>query len=415
MAMPLEGIKVIDITVLRQGPLAASMLADMGAEVIKIEDTKSGDPGRHLLQGGPFPYSPRNYYFDLFNRGKKGIALDLTKPEGQEILSRLVAKSDVFLSNYRESVLKRLGVDYDTLTSYNPRLIYASATGWGEKGPDSHLPVIDTAVQGRAGVMSVLGYPDQPPVTAGTGTVDQFSGTLLAYGIMVALFHRQRTGVGQRVQTSLLGGASWLWAIYLQSYLSTGQVPEKTDRRHVPNPLSNTYPTGDEKWLVLANNRLQADQVWNDLCQVLGMPQIASDPRFNSYDRRRENAAALVDILGGVFLTRSRDEWVSLLKQREIVCGPVNEYAEVVRDPQMLANEYIVEVDDPRIEQARTVGIPVHLSQTPGKVRRMGPEQGEHTEEVLREIASYTPQEIARLNGLGVIKCLHSPGVPGER
>src|SRR3990172_5090052 len=210
--MALSRVRVLDMTVLRQGPLATSMLADLGAEVVKIEDTRSGDPGRHILRGGPFPDSPRNYYFDLFNRGKKALAMDLTRTEGREILSRLTAKSDVFVSNYRERVLKQLGADYDTLTSYNPRLIYATASGWGEKGPDSHLPVIDTAVQGRAGVMSVLGHPDQPPVTAGTGTVDQFSGTLLAYGIMVALFHRERTGVGQRVQTSLLGGATWLWA-----------------------------------------------------------------------------------------------------------------------------------------------------------------------------------------------------------
>jgi len=382
MGMPFEGVKVLDLTVWQQGPVASAMLADMGADVIKIEQRGTGDPGRGLVWRGD--RSPLNTYYECNNRNKRGIALDVTKEVGKKALYRMVEQSDVFVTNLRPGVVERLNLDYTTLSRINPGLIYACGNGYGSKGPDVRKPSFDVIAQGRGGVLSVAGEPDiPPPLIQGNGAADWISAVLLAYGIVTALFTRERTGIGQEVEVSLLGSQVAFGQLALQRYLFSGKAPGRASRKKVPNPMWNTYQAGDGKWLVIAT--LQPDRFWADFCTVLGRQDLKDDPRFDVVAHRRNHGEELVGILDQVLLTRSRDEWIKAFESVDIPCGPVNDYAEVANDPQVKANGYLVDFDDPRAGPVKLVGIPVRLGKTPGSIRRPAPELGQHTNEVLRE------------------------------
>ncbi len=400
MNLPLEGVRVLDMTIWQQGPVATQMLADMGAEVIKIEERTGGDPGRGLVW-----HSDRtvlNTYFECHNRNKKGITIDLTKDKGKEVIYRLVEESDVFVQNFRPGVMERLKLDYKTISQINPRIIYASGTGWGSKGPDARKPAFDVLAQGRGGMLSVSGEPDEPPpLIQVNGAADWVGASLLAYGIMVALFNRERHGMGQEVEVSLLGSQAFLGQLGFQRYLLSGKAPRRVSRKAVGNPFWNTYKAGDGKWLIIA--ALQSQRFWPSLCKALGIGELENDSKFNSIESRRENSVELVGILDRIFATRPRVEWIDRLEEVDVPCSPVNDYADLASDTQMTANGYIVDFDHPTAGPVKLVGIPVRLSKTPGKLRIGAPEFGQHTEEVLLEVGGYSWEEIAELKSQEVI------------
>ncbi len=399
MAMPLEGVKVLELTMWQQGPVAGAMLADMGADVIKIEPPGQGDPGRGLVWRSDG--SAVNTYFELHNRNKRGLTLDIRQESGRQVLYRLIEKTDVFLHNQRPGVVERRLIDYNTLSKINPRLIYAYGNGYGSQGADVEKPSFDLIAQGRGGMLSVTGEPGQPPpLIQVIGAADWISAVMLAYGIMVALFTRERTGAGQEVEVSLLGSQAAFGQLALQRALFSGRSPGKVTRKTVANPLWSTYQAGDGKWLIIA--ALQADRFWADFCKVLGIEELKDDPRFNVIATRREHAEELISILDKTFLTKNRDEWIKGFEAVGIPCGPVNDYGELANDPQMLANGYIVDFDHPVAGRIKTVGIPVRLSKTPGKIRMAAPELGGNKEEILLEFG-FTWEEIGKLAAEAII------------
>jgi crotonobetainyl-CoA:carnitine CoA-transferase CaiB-like acyl-CoA transferase len=395
--MPLDGIRVIDWTIWQQGPVASAMLADLGAEVIKLEERSGGDPGRGLLRMSGADLSKRpNFYFEANNRNKKSLALDLKRPEAREIVYRLVAKSDVFVQNFRKGVAGRLGLDYATLRRHNPKLIYANATGYGPEGPESGDPSFDQLGLARSGIMLAAGEPDMPPLAIAGGIADQMGAVMLAYGVLAALLARERHGVGQEVDASHLGSMMWLQGLSVSSRLMMGWGFPRPARKSAGNPLWNHYRCGDDRWICLG--MIQADRYWADFCKALGRPELASDPRFCDLRVRAKHAAACIEILDEVFASRPRAEWMDILRRGgDFIFTVVNSVNDLPDDPQVLANDYVVEFDHPSYGATKMLGMPVRLRETPGRIRLPAPEFGQHTEEILTGLLDYSWDEVADL------------------
>jgi len=399
MVGALEGIRIIEFASAVSGPSAAVSLADCGAEVIKVEDRNRGDQTRGVeayfgsamsLPGG------LNVVFEAYNRNKKGMTLDLEKEKGKEVMYRLVTKSDVFLTNYRESLLVKLGVDYDTLCGVNPRIIYALGSGYGSKGPDREKRTFDWAGQARSGLMSMTGEREGPPGLIIGNVVDQIAGQFLAHGIVVALLARERLGISQRVDASMLGGALLVQAATLCPTLWKGHVPRRHSSQQAKNAFANYYMCADGKWIILSEP--QAYRFWPQLCKALGIERLRDDPRFSTASSQRENSIELISILKQVFATKTSNEWVRILDEEvKISCSPVLSMDEVVTDPQVRENGYIVDFDHPVLGKIKVPGFPVGLSETPSTVRSAPPQFGQHTEEILLEVGGYTWDEIAKL------------------
>lgn len=402
----LEGIRVIDWTIWQQGPVATAMLADMGAEVIKVEQPLVGDPSRGArrqlgisleLKGG------RTALFEHHNRNKKGIAIDLAKEQGRQILHDLIEKSDVFVHNWRPDVARRLGLSYDVLKARNSRLIYASASGYGPKGPDSNQPSLDPMGQARSGIMWNVGEPSVFPQSLVPGIVDQVGAMLLSYGIIAALLGRERLGIGQEVSTSLLGSGISMQGMSIAIRMLAGKEYQRHARRRAPNPLYNYYQCKDGEWISLA--LLQSDRFWPDFCKALGVAGLENDPLFSSAERREENSEALVTLLDGAFKARTYAEWESTLKGvcRDFIYTRIANYGDLASDPQALANEYIVDFEHPTLGKIKMPGFPVTFGKTPAGLRTPAPELGQDTEEVLTSICRYSWEDITQLKESGVI------------
>lgn len=382
---PLEGIRVVDLTIGQMGPAATAILADMGAEVIKIE-SRHGDPGR----GVELQPDGASAFFLTHNRGKKSVTLNLRHPEGKEVVYRLAARSDVFVQSWVPGVVERLSLDYETIRGHNPQIVYASATSFGPRGPRAHLPAMDIVAQAVSGLMMAnAGSRTDEPVPVGPTVADQTGAFLLVYGILLALFHRQRTGQGQKVDVSLLGGQIALQAWHITYFLLTGRLSygARLDRA----PLFNYYRARDG-WFTIA---IIDPRQWPTLCRIVGVEELAADPRFADTQARNQNGPALISILDERFAQRAREEWLDLLEAEQIPCGPVNTYAELAQDPQVLANDYLISVEHPNLGPMRVPGMVVQLSETPGHVRS-APELGQHTEEVLQELG-YSWEDIQEL------------------
>jgi crotonobetainyl-CoA:carnitine CoA-transferase CaiB-like acyl-CoA transferase len=403
MPLPLEGIRVLDWTIWQQGPICSSMLADMGADVIKIEQTGVGDPGRKLGAAGGVTVKRANWYFESHNRGKRGITLDFGKPEGREVLYALAEKSDVFVQNFRQGVAARLGLDYTTLREKNPRLIYASATGYGPHGPESAEPSFDHLGLARSGIMLAAGEPEMPPLGIAGGIADQMGGVMLAYGVMTALFARERTGRGQEVNGSHLGSMLFLQGLSVSMKLMAGVAMPRSFRARAFNPLWNHYRCEDGKWLALA--MLQADRYWSDFARAIERPELTTDERFKDLNARAAHAAECVAILDAAFASKPRTEWIRILNEDpgDYIFTIVNSVDELPDDPQVQANDYIVTIDHPQCGPTKMVGIPVQLSETPGSVRTPAPELGQHTEEILMDLLGWDWDRISALREKGVI------------
>jgi crotonobetainyl-CoA:carnitine CoA-transferase CaiB-like acyl-CoA transferase len=401
--MPLEGVRVIDWTIWQQGPVASVMLADLGAEVIKVEERVGGDPGRGMLKLSGVDLKDRpNFYFEANNRNKKSLALDLKQPAGREIIHKLAAKSDVFVQNFRKGVAARLGLDAPTLRQHNPKLIYASASGYGPEGPESGEPSFDYMAQARSGIMLAAGEPDMPPLALAGGLADQMGAIMLAYGVLAALIARDRFGIAQDVDASHLGSMTWLQGLSVAARLMMGFAIPRQSRSFAVNPLWNHYRCGDNHWIALG--MIQPDRYWAALCRALGRPELATDPRFVDLRVRAGNAGECIAILDEIFASQPRAHWLSVLRDGgDFIYTVVNSVDELPDDPQVQINRYVEDFQHPSFGPTRVVGVPIRLSETPGSVRAPAPEFGQHTEEVLTALLGYSWDDIGRLRDQAVI------------
>lgn len=403
MPSPLEGIRVLDWTIWQQGPVASMMLADLGADVIKIEERTGGDPGRGVLRASGIDLSALpNFYFEAHNRGKRSVTLDLKQPEAREIVHRLAEKADVFVQNFRPGAAERAGLDYASLKKRNPRLIYASGSGFGRRGPDAERPCMDYLGLARSGIMNAVGEPDDPPQAVQGAIADQMAGTMLAFGVMTALLARERFGVGQEVDVSLLGAMSWLQGLSVASRLMLGGEMPRFSRRATFNPLWNHYRCQDDRWIAFA--MAQADRWWAKFCQALERPELATDERFATMATRGGNAVECVRLLDEIFATKSSADWARRLDETgDFIFTLVNRVSDLPDDPQMRANGLIAGVEHPNLGKLEMLNLPVGFSETPSAIRRTAPEFGQHTESVLLDELGYSWEDIAALREKGAI------------
>jgi crotonobetainyl-CoA:carnitine CoA-transferase CaiB-like acyl-CoA transferase len=403
MPMPLEGIRVLDWTIWQQGPVCSAILGDLGADVIKIEERVGGDPGRGLLRLAGLEVSDRpNFYFIANNRNKRGITLDLKKPEAREVIYRLAKTSDVFVQNFRKGVADRLGIGYADLKQHNPRIVYANANGYGPRGAESASPSFDYLGQARSGIMLAAGEPEMPPCAIAGGIADQMGAILLAFGVVTALHARERFGVGQEVNASLLSSMMFLQGLNLSARLMLGNHMPRASRSWTFNPLWNHYRCADDRWIALG--MLQADRYWKNFCLALGAEELADDPRFQDAPSRMANAREAIAGLAAAFEEKPLAEWIEILRKAgDFIFSPVQSINELPDDPQVKANDYVVDFEDPVFGTIQMIGMPFELSATPGRVRSAAPEFGQHTEEILTQDLGFSWDEIAALKEKEVI------------
>ncbi|MDD5094920.1 MAG: CoA transferase [Dehalococcoidia bacterium] len=404
MTMILEGIRVIDMGHWLVGPGATAMLGDLGAEVIKIEDRVTGDASRGMMQaqGATCGVSGQNWFFEHCNRNKKSVTVDLGKAEGRRILYELVAKSDVVVHNKRQSVMQQLKADYGVLSKHNPLLIYATASSFGSEGLDKDRTAMDLSGQARSGLMYVFGEPSMPPLAARGAPADRMGAVMTAFAIVAALLYRERTGIGQEVQTSMFGSMIHLLSMYVDFQSMLGEPMTRRDRNNCGNPLWNYYKCKDDKWIMLSG--VQADRYWADLCHALGLEHIQNDPRFENMVVRGRNAAECIAIMDETFATKTRAEWLQNLGSAgDLIYESVNTIPEMMQDPQVRANRYIVDFDHPVWGKMTQAGFPMHFTRSPASIRLPAPEFGAHTEEVLTEVLGYTWEDIVKLKDDQVI------------
>lgn len=430
----LEGIKVIDVSQVAAVPICARHLGDFGADVLHIENPKTGDSWRGLQagQGGNAGIpSDFNYNWEAYNRNKKSVSLDLSREEGQQIMYRLVKGADVFVTNLRLWEIEKFKVGYEILGKINPRLIYGSLTAFGKKGPDRNLPAYDTtSYWARSGLPHALTPPGGAGPVFRTAFGDNVTGLALAYGVMMGLFVRERTGVGQEVDVALLQAGYYQMTFDISAALATGKdTSEPTQamlelgeeilrererliadvqaatkryqefiREVAPNPIGIPYETKDGRPLVFAG--LHPDKFWPDLCKVIGRPDMAEDPRFATLEARRENRAELYHILKEIFLSKTLAEWRPLLGF--MPHATIQTMVEAISDPQAAANDMFVTTNHPVHGPVKVIASPVNMSKTPATYRLPAPEFSQHTEEVLLGLG-YTWEDIARFKETGII------------
>jgi crotonobetainyl-CoA:carnitine CoA-transferase CaiB-like acyl-CoA transferase len=399
----LDGIRVIDVTQHGAAPMASCLLAQWGAEVIHIEHPVKGDGGRGLQAGGAVSIQQHkiNYVWELVNLNKKSLTADLAQQEGREIIYRLAARSDVFLSNLRPREVEKFEMHYETLKRRNPEIIYANLTGYGPKGPDANSPGWDdSAYFSRAGIIYTMSEEGEVPVSSRPALGDFPTGMACAFGIMIALFARQRLGIGQELYTSLFNSGVWASMFDVQGALLTHQDPPEYRRDSVPNPLGNTYKTKDGRWIRLT--MLQPDPYWPGFCQAIGQEELHNDPRFDSIQKRTENNVALIKIIEEAIARRTAEEWTVRLGEFGLSFGLIQKPSEVAYDPQARANEFFTPVNHPNYGPIELVLAPIKFSKTPGAFRTPAPEFGQHTEEILLEIG-YSWDDIGHLRDKKVI------------
>jgi crotonobetainyl-CoA:carnitine CoA-transferase CaiB-like acyl-CoA transferase len=401
----LDGIRVMDWTVFQQDPVSTMLLGDMGADVIKIEERVGGDMARGMMRiGGAIAttqYGQRNVYFEMANRNKRSITLDLRKEKGREILCQLVAKSDVFVHNFRTDTVQKLGLGYATLSKYNPRLVYAGCSGWGPKGPDRDAPAFDFAAMARSGFLNMVTEPGRQPWFPQSGIADQMGAITTALGVVSALLTRERTGVGQEVSTSILGGISFVLHMGLGFSTMAGISTQWIRREKTGNPLYNYYLCSDKRWIALVN--LTPDPRWPALCRAMGLEHLEKDPRFDNMDHRQANCEQLINILDEKFAIKPSHEWTKIFREHDLIFSVINTIDEFGNDPQPLANGYLIEYDHPMWGKTRMPGFPIDFNETPWSISRPAPELGQHTEEILIDILGYTWEDIAILKDEQVI------------
>jgi CoA:oxalate CoA-transferase len=374
-AGPFSGLLIIDLTRVLAGPFCTMLLAELGARVIKVENPEGGDDARHF---DPFVNGQSAYFLSL-NRGKESIALDLKSDTDREVFLALVRRGDVFVENFRPGTLERLGLGYDRLRDLNPRLIYAAVSGFGHTGPWSHKPAYDIIVQAQGGLMSVTGHPGGPPTKAGTSIGDLTGGLLALAGIAAALYHRERTGAGLKVDVSMLDGQISILEQAVMRYAATGQTPGPAGNRHPSITPFEPYATADRPLIIAAGN----NALFGRLCRALARPELIDDPRFATNPDRNRHADALKEALEAVLRTAPAAHWLAVLDAAGVPCSPIHSVADAVEHPQVLARNMIV-----RAGGLRMAGNPIKLSPFPDPpTRRPAPDLDADGKRIRNELA----------------------------
>jgi crotonobetainyl-CoA:carnitine CoA-transferase CaiB-like acyl-CoA transferase len=394
----LDGLRVLDVTQFMAGPFCAMLLADLGADVIKVEPP-GGDSTRQMV-GAVGTETPA---FNAVNRGKRSLVLNLKSPDGQAAFARLARSTDIVIENYRPGVMASFGLDYAALSAVNPRLIYASISGYGHTGPDRAKGGFDLIAQGVSGIMSITGEPGRPPVKAGIPLTDLGASLFTPTGILAALHHRDKTGVGQQIETSLVEAGVALSVWEATEYFSGQGIPAPTGSAHRMTAPYQAIRCADGYVTIGANN----DRLFRRLCAVLAHAEWADRAEFADNDGRVRHNRSLAALIEGVMIAKPRRHWLDLLEANDIPCGPINDYAQVFGDPQVLAREMVLETEHPVLGHLKTLGSAIKLSATPANPRRRAPLLGEHTEEVLAE-HGFGAEEIEGLRRSGAIPRLGS-------
>ena len=396
MAGPLAGIRVVEIGQEIQGPYAALYLADMGADVVKVENRETGDLSRWLRADTFFPGIRAGHvspYFLAMNRGKRSITLDLKKDGGREILNKLLARADVLLTNYRPGVLERLGFGYEDLSVRHPRLVWAQGSGWGPKGPWMQRPSRDTLAQAAGGLMAKTGLPEDPPLAAGAAVADTNGALALATSVLAALFVRERTGKGQKVGASIYGTVIAMQAFELAFASFSGKEPKRAGRAHqLLHGVWGAFRTKDG-WLCLAG---VDDKRWPRFCTILGIEHLRDDPECDNQTRNFYGEEKIQKVLDEVFPTRTTAQWLAALNEADILATPVASYKDILESEQARVNGYLTTIRHPEVGEVTLAGTPISMEATPLEPKGTPPEHGQHTEEILLELG-YDWEEIAKL------------------
>lgn len=385
----LEGIRVLDLSRVLAGPYCTMMLADYGADIIKIEPPEVGDDSRAF---GPFVGKESAYFMSL-NRNKRSITLNFKREQERELFKELVKYADVVVENYRPGTMEKFGLSYEELKQINPKIIYAACSGFGHTGPYRDKPAYDIIVQAMGGIMSITGPENGDPTRVGASVGDVMAGMFTAYGVMMALFHRERTGEGQKVDVGMLDCQVAVLENAIARYVTSGIVPGPLGNRHPSITPFSSFTAQDGYIIVGAGN----DRLWERLCNILGLSDLVKDPRFDTNAHRTNNAKELAVILNEIFKTKTINDWLSMLEEAGLPCEPINTIDRIVNDPHVKAREMIVEVEHPVAGKLKMPGVPVKLSATPGAVEFPAPLLGQHTNEIIKEVLGWDEEQIAQV------------------
>ena len=397
---PLSGVIVVDLTQILAGPVCTMFLADMGADVIKVEKPNGGDDNRRM--GPPFVGNGRDPWsagFMAANRNKRSLALDLRDERGKVVLRRLVERADIVVENFRPGVMDRFGLGYSDLAKIKPELVYCTISGFGSNGPYANRGGFDLVAQGMSGLMSITGHPDGPPAKVGVPITDISAGLLAANGVLCAYIHAQRTGQGQMVDTSLVeAGISYtIWES--SGYFANGEIPGPLGSAHRVSAPYQALRTSDG----YINIGAATQPTWEQFCRAIQQEALIEDPRFKIPGDRKSREGELAALLEETLTQKTTNEWLELLESAGVIAGPIYNMEQVYQDPQTQAREMRVELEDPELGTLHNIGIPVKLSATPGSIRRRAPALGEHSVEVLRE-SGFSQDEVKALLESGVVK-----------
>jgi crotonobetainyl-CoA:carnitine CoA-transferase CaiB-like acyl-CoA transferase len=404
----LTGLRVLDLSRVLAGPWCGQVLADLGAEVVKIERPKSGDDTR--AWGPPWmktdtgESSGEASYYQSTNRGKLSVAIDIASPEGQELVRALAASSDVLIENYKAGSLARYGLDYATLAELNPRLVYCSITGFGQTGPRAEEPGYDFIIQGIGGLMSITGerddLPGGGPQKVGVAFSDLMTGLYSTVAIQAALLSRERTGVGQYIDMALLDVQVATLANQSMNYLASGKVPQRYGNAHANIVPYQVFRAADRDFIIACGN----DSQFVALCQSIGLAHLPDDPRFRRNADRVAHREEIVALLSAHFLGRSADEWVACIHASKVPVGAINSIAQSLEEPQVIARNLMVKIPHPQNPEFAMVGSPIKMSGTPVEYQRPAPRLGQHTDDILGERLGLSPEQLARLKARGIVE-----------
>ena len=400
MPGPLEGVRVLDTTQILSGPFSTMLMADMGADVIKVERPGTGDPARG---NGPFLGDNDEFstYFMSINRGKRSVCLDLASPKGKELFIELVKQSDVVMENFRPGAMKRLGLAYDDLKAHNPRLVYASVSGFGQTGPYASRPALDVIVQGMGGIMSITGEPDRGPVRVGASVGDITAALFATVAITSALLERERSGQGQYIDISMMDCQAAIMENAFMRYFALGEVPQRLGTRH---PISTPFQAFESKdgHVVVALMGGSTDQ-WPLFCAAIDHPELIDDERYTTGWLRTQNYDQLIPVLNEAMAQRTTDDWVEVMGEFGLPCGPVQDIAQVANDPQIAARDMFVDVPHPVLGSVRMAGNPIKMSRTPAEPKGAPPVLGEHSDDVLLDLLGVSQEQVHALRAEGVV------------
>lgn len=392
---PLEKLVVLDLTRVLAGPYSAMMMGDFGADIIKIEQPEVGDDSRAF---GPFVGKESAYYMSL-NRNKRSMTLNFKEQGARDLFKEMVKKADVVLENYRPGTMEKFGLGYDVLKEINPKIIYAACSGFGETGPYSQKPAYDIIVQAMGGIMSITGQEGGEPTRPGASIGDIIAGLFTTIGVTMALYHRAMTGEGQKIDVAMLDCQVAILENAISRYLVSGVVPTPLGNRHPSITPFEAFTASDGHVIVGAGN----DRLWKKLCEMIGKEELLTDERFLTNSLRTTNQKALKPILDTVFKNKTIDEWLALLEEAGVPCAPINTVDRVVKDPQVMAREMIVEIEHPVAGKLHVPGVPIKMHKTPGSVDTPAPMLGQHTEEILNELLGLSKEDVDALRAKNVL------------